>query len=123
MNPIAMSVESNSEPLRFPRGEACRILATLTVPNDDGITDITGMAIRLRIRDSSGTLITALTKTVGSGVTIVSATVFRVDFTSAETVSLVAGIYHYDVFRTDSGSESEWIRSSPIKVVKTVNFG
>jgi hypothetical protein len=114
---------ADDQPLRFPRGEACRLLVTIDADNPDGVTDITGMAIRCRIRDYLGVTLTALDKTVGSGITVVSALVFRVDYSSAQTLTLDPGYYTYDIFRTDSGSEAEWVPSSIIEVVRSVNYG
>lgn len=84
------------------RGEDVGIGITL-VP----AVDITGWSISFILKANySGPAIT--TKTVGSGITITDAAAgqFTVSLLAADTVSLPAGRYYYDVARTTPGARS-----------------
>jgi hypothetical protein len=109
------------QPFRWPHGESKLLRFTVSATNSEGITDIAGMAIRFRLRNKLDELL--LTKTVGAGITITAALEFEVLLPSAEGIALAPDIYRYDVFRTDAGSESEWVPWSDVQVVKSVNYG
>jgi hypothetical protein len=79
------------------RGEDVSLNFTLTP-----LTDITGwtlsFALKQRLDDPSARL------TVAGSITTASAGTFAVALSAANTTSLSAGTYRYDVWRTDSGS-------------------
>jgi hypothetical protein len=86
---------------RFKRGQA--ILLTFTA--DSTITSVTGWALKFALADRLGTTV-LITKTVGSGITITSSTTVEVILDEADTDGIPAGLYFWDLQRTDPGEET-----------------
>lgn len=72
------------------------------------VVDITSWAMQFAVRGTAGGT-AIITKTVGSGITIVSgpASTFTVVLLSADTATQPPGAYVYDLQRTDSGHHTE----------------
>jgi hypothetical protein len=92
---------ANTQDIQFYVGEDIPINAVL-----DPVVDISGWAISFVMRFTAGGLPVLVTKTVGSGITIVSgpASTFIIQMLSADTSTLAPGEYVYDVQRTDVGN-------------------
>lgn len=84
-------------------GAAVRILCRRFKPRD-----ITGWTLQLRVFDDRGGAV-LLTLTLGAGITLTDATAgdFMIVLTATHTgTTLGAGSFWYDLWRTDSGSET-----------------
>ncbi len=80
------------------------VTATVTFTT---VTAIAGWAIKFTVQDRDGNV--QFTKVTGGGITITDGVngIFTVAILRADTSSLAAGSYRYDIWRTDSGSERE----------------
>lgn len=79
---------------------------TLTVSPSQNVVNITGWSIAFSVRAQPNSNSPVLiTKTVGAGVTLSSPTAgqFTVAIADADTASLAAGTYYFDIQRTDNG--------------------
>jgi len=81
----------------FYRGEDVTLNFTMAPT-----TDITGWTMSFRIKTQLTDPVALLT--VNATITVAAAGTFAVALTAAQTTSLPAGTYDYDVWRTDSGS-------------------
>jgi hypothetical protein len=93
-------------PLRLPPQQTVRhrvgTAIRLTPITSDEV--VTGWSIRFRLYDTDGATIIA-TKTVGSGITILTTLTYRVDLTDGTSKNLTAGSRRYIIDRTDVGGE------------------
>jgi hypothetical protein len=66
------------------------------------VVDITGWTMSFRLKQSQADPTTLLT--VNASITSAPAGTFSVALTAAQTLTLAAGTYQWDVWRTDTGS-------------------
>lgn len=84
------------------------------LPGD--VTDITGWTLRVRVYTAAGSLLYTLTEGAGITVDDAEAGEYTWSLTAAQTTSMGAGSFRYDVWRTDSGSEAELANGALILV-------
>ena len=81
----------------FYRGEDLALNFTMTP-----LTDITGWTMSCRVKPAGAD--SPILLTISATITSAPAGTFAVAVTAAQTTTLPAGAYSYDVWRTDSGS-------------------
>jgi len=92
---------ANPQNDRFKRGQAVELVFT----TDSSIASIAGWALRFSLALYQGGPV-LVSKTVGSGVTIDSATQTTVTLDANDTNNIAPGLYYFDLQRTDTGSET-----------------
>lgn len=83
------------------------------------LTDITGWTMSFRLKVNQGDPTALLT--INASITTAAAGTFAVAITAAQTTTLPAGQYMWDVWRTDSGSANP-LALGPMTVLGTVKI-